>query len=163
MAQLKWLAALVLLLIVVHPGFADDSAKLVGTWKAVSFVTEYQSTGAREDILGKSPTGYTIYTAEGRVLSLITAAGRKAATTDQERAGLWRSMAGYSGTYRVEGDTLIAKLDVSSMPTWVGTERVWLFRIDGDRLQQQLSTTNTRLPYESALPNPCDLSGQANL
>lgn len=135
MVMFKWSAVLFLFLIAVHPSFADDNAKLVGTWKVISFETEYQATGAREAILGKNPTGYTIYTPEGRTMSLITAAGLKPATTDQERANLWKSMVAWGGTYRVEGDKLILRADVSSMPTWVGTERVTFFRIDGDRLQ----------------------------
>jgi hypothetical protein len=85
--------------------------------------------------MGKNPMGYNIYTPEGRMMTLITAAGLKAATTDQERANLWRSMVAWSGTYRVEGDKLITRIEVSSMPTWVGAERVLLLRFDGDRLQ----------------------------
>jgi len=88
----------------------------------------------REAILGKNPTGYAIYTPEGRVMSLIKAEGRKPATTDQDRANLWRSMVAYAGTYRIAGDKLILRADVSSVPTFVGPERVTLFRIDGDRL-----------------------------
>ena len=136
MFKFKWLiTALLFFVIAVHPCFSQDSAKIVGTWKVVSFETEYQATGAREAIMGKNPTGYNIYTPEGRMMTLITAAGRKAATTDQERANLWRSMVAWSGTYRVEGDKLITRIEVSSMPTWVGAERVLLLRFDGDRLQ----------------------------
>ena len=130
----RCLFVLVLVLIAAYPSFADDAAKFVGTWKVISLETEYQS-GQRDAVLGKNPTGYNIYTPDGRTLSLITAVGLKPATTDQERANLWRSMVAYAGTYRVEGDKLILRADVSSMPTWVGTERVSVFRIDGDRLQ----------------------------
>ena len=133
--MLRLICALILVLAIATPSLADDTAKLVGTWKVVSFETEYQATGARETILGKNPIGYIIYTADGRVMSLVTAAGLKAATTDQERAQLWRSMVAWSGTYRVEGNKLITKFDVSSMPTWVGTERALVFSIDGNRLQ----------------------------
>ena len=135
MMKITCLTVLVLLFTSVNPGLADDRAKLVGTWKVVSFETEFQATAARDTILGKNPIGYIVYTADGRVMTLVTAAGLKAATTDQERAQLWRSMTAWSGTYRVEGNKLIIKIDVSSMPTWVGTERALIFNIDGNRLQ----------------------------
>ncbi len=136
MVRIRFSIVLLSALVFVAVGlcFADDQASLVGTWKVISFETEYQTTGVREAVLGKNPTGYTIYTSDGRVIALMTAQGRKAATTDQERAGLWKSMVAFAGTYRVEGNKLVNKVDVSSMPTWVGTERVVLYRIDGDRL-----------------------------
>jgi len=43
-------------------------------------------------------------------------------------------MLAYTGTYRVEGDKWIAKVDVSWNPAWVGTEQPRFFRLDGDRL-----------------------------
>ena len=135
MLKFKCLIVSVLVLISAHPCFADDITKLVGTWRVISFETEYQTTGERVPVLGQNPKGYVIYTSEGRVTSLITAQGLKAATTDKERADLWRSMVAYTGVYHVEGDKCIAKVDVSSMPTWVGTERVFFLHIDGDRLQ----------------------------
>ena len=81
------------------------------------------------------------------MMVLITGEGRKTATTDQGRAGLWRSMLAWSGVCRVEGDKLITKIDACSIPEWVGTERVSLFRIDGDRLQ-------TTTPWVDAPLNP---------
>ena len=134
MVKFKCLIVLVLVLIAVHPCFSQDSAKIVGTWRVVSFETEYQATGAREAIMGKNPAGYAIYTPEGRMIALITSEGRKAATTDQGRADLWRSVIAYTGTYRLESDKHIVKVDAASIPQWVGAERVASFRIDGDRL-----------------------------
>jgi hypothetical protein len=135
MGTFKSLAVLILFLSAMQPCLADDRGKLVGTWKMVSFETEYRGTGQRETIMGKNPGGYTVYTPEGRVIVLITGEGRKTATTDQGRAGLWRSMLAYSGMVRVEGDRLMTKVDAASIPEWVGDERVSTFRIDGDRLQ----------------------------
>ena len=36
-----------------------------------------------------NPTGYIIFTPEGRMLVMVTDEGRKAATTDQDRADLF--------------------------------------------------------------------------
>ena len=43
-------------------------------------------------------------------------------------------MFAYSGAYRVDGDKVIHRVDVSLNQHWVGTEQVRFFRIDGDTL-----------------------------
>jgi hypothetical protein len=135
MVKFKWLVVLVLFLIAVQPSFADDRAKILGTWRIVSYEWETQATGEREPIMGKNPTGYIIFTPEGRMMAIITGEGRKAPTTDQDRAGLLNSMVAYTGMYRLEGDKWITKVDVAWAPARLGTEQVRFFRFDGDRLQ----------------------------
>lgn len=118
----------------MQPCFAGDRDKVLGLWKVVSFETEYQGTTERETPLGKHPTGYSLYTPEGRVWTIITGEGRKAPKTDEDRAKLLKTMFALTGIYRVEGNKLITKVDVSWNPAWVGTEQVRYFKIDGDRL-----------------------------
>jgi hypothetical protein len=119
----------------VPPSFADDSAKILGIWKIVSWESEFQATGEREPVLGKNPTGYIIFTPEGRMMAVITGEGRNAPKTDQDRGDLFKSLFAYTGMYRVEGDKWITKVDVAWHPAWVGTEQVRYFKFDGDRLQ----------------------------
>jgi hypothetical protein len=114
---------------------ADDRAKVLGTWKLVSYEAEYQATGEREPVLGKNWTGYIIFTPDGRMMVAMTSEGRQAPKIDQDRADLLKSMVAYSGMYRLEGDKFITKVDVSWNPAWVGTEQVRFFRFEGDRLQ----------------------------
>jgi Lipocalin-like domain len=135
MVRLKWLGILVVLLIGVYPSFADDNAKIVGTWRLVSYAMETQTTGEREPIMGKNPSGYIIFTPEGRMMEIITGEGRKTPKTDQDRAALWNSMVAYTGMYRLEGDKCFTKGDVAWAPARIGEDRANFFRIDGDRLQ----------------------------
>ena len=135
MVKLKWVVILVLFLLTVQPSFADDPAKLLGTWKLVSFEVETKATGEKEPILGKNPTGYIIFTPEGRFMAILTGEGRKAPKTDQDRADLLKSMFAYTGMYRLEGEKWITKIDVAWNAEWVGTEQVRFFRVDGNRLQ----------------------------
>jgi hypothetical protein len=135
MVKLKWLVVLVLFLIAAQPSFADDRANILGIWRLVSYEAEFQATGEREPTLGKNPTGYIIFTPEGRAMFILTGDGRKAPNNDQDRADLFKSMFAYTGMYRLEGDKWITKVDVSWNPAWVGTEQVRFFRFDGDRLQ----------------------------
>ncbi len=136
MAKAKWLLVLVLFLMSVQPSYADDRELVLGVWKLVSYEVEIQSTGAREPVLGKSPTGFLIFTPEGRMAVLHTGEGRKGAATDQDRADLFKSMIAYTGMYRVLNDRWITKVDVAANPTWVGTEQTRFFRVDEDRLQE---------------------------
>jgi lipocalin-like protein len=43
-------------------------------------------------------------------------------------------MIGYSGRYRVEGNTVITKVEVAWNEAWVGTEQVRFLRFEGDDL-----------------------------
>jgi hypothetical protein len=135
MVKFKWLAILFLFLFAGQPSFCDDGAQVCGVWKLVSYDIEIQATGQKEQPMGKNPTGYVIFTPEGRVFFVLTGEGRKAAKTVQERADLLSSLLAYTGTYRVEGDKWITKVEVAWNPEWVGTEQTRFFRVDGERLQ----------------------------
>ena len=135
MVKFKWLVISFLFLFAVQPSFCDDGARLCGVWKLVSYDVEIQATGQKEQPMGKYPTGYVIFTPEGRVFFVLTGEGRKAAKTVQERADLLTSLLAYTGTYRVEGDKWITKVEVAWDPEWVGTEQTRFFRVDGERLQ----------------------------
>jgi hypothetical protein len=135
MLKLKWLVVLVLIVIAVQPSFADDSAKVHGIWKLVAYEIEIQATGQKEPVMGQNPTGYVIFTPEGRVWFVLTGEGRKPAKTAEDRAELLNTLVAYTGMYRVEGDKWITKVDVAWNPEWVGTEQTRSFKVEGDRLQ----------------------------
>lgn len=108
--------------------------ELLGIWKLVSFENEFQDGSERRPVYGQNPKGYVIFTPEGRMMTVIEAEGRKAPQTEEERAVLLGNMIAYTGTYRVEGDKWIAKVDVAWNPAWNGTDQVRFFALDGDRL-----------------------------
>jgi len=134
MFKLKWLVVLVLFVIAVQPTFTDDRTQLHGVWKLVSYEVEIQATGQKEPLMGKVPTGYVIFTPEGRAMFILTGEGRKPAKTVEERADLLGSLIAYTGTYRIEGDKWIINVEVAWNPEWVGTEQTRFFKVDGDRL-----------------------------
>jgi hypothetical protein len=115
---------------------SGDRTPLVGLWRLREFAREYQTTGEREYPMGFAPTGYILFLPEGRMAVVITGEGRKAPTTDQDRAGLFTSLVAYTGPYRVDGDTWITMVDVCMNPAWVGAEQTRAFQITGDRLQE---------------------------
>jgi hypothetical protein len=136
MTKFKWLTLAPVLLVFTGASFAADKDVLVGSWRLVSFEREYQTTGEREYPMGNTPGGYIIFLTDGRMAVVITGEGRKAPTTDQDRASLFNSLVAYTGSYRVAGDKWITTVDVSANPAWVGTEQTRAFRVTGDRLQE---------------------------
>jgi hypothetical protein len=103
----------------------------VGTWKVVSFQFEVEGTGDRRNAYDAHPVGVIVITAEGRLLTLLTASDRAptAAASD-----LFDNMMAYSGLFRLQGDRLIVKVDTAWHPAWVGTEQTRSFKRDGDTL-----------------------------
>jgi hypothetical protein len=121
--------------IAVQTGFGDERTQVQGVWKLVSYEVEIQAIGQKEPLMRKNPTGYVIFTPEGRVFFVLTGEGRKAAKTVQERADLLSTLVAYTGTYRLEGDKWITKVEVAWNPEWVGTEQMRFFKVEGERLQ----------------------------
>jgi hypothetical protein len=125
------LGALLLLCSVAR---ADVKDQIVGTWKLLSVMYEDQQTKELTPVLGQNPKGSQIATADGRWLALVTAEGRKAPQTDEERAQALRSMIAYSGRYRVDDNKVITKVEIAWNESWVGGEQVRFVRFEGDKL-----------------------------
>jgi len=123
------------ILITAQPCVADDSNKVVGTWKLVSYETEVQADGKKEPAMGQNPTGYAVFNPDGRVFLMLTGDGRTPAKTAEARSELFTTLVAYTGSYRLEGDKWTTKVEVSWIPEWVGTEQVRSVAVDGERLQ----------------------------
>jgi hypothetical protein len=136
MTKFKWLTLAPVLLVAMSASLAADRDALVGSWRLVSFEREYQAGGEREYPMGRTPAGYILFHPAGSMAVVITAEGRKAATTDQDRAGLFNSLVAYAGPYRVDSDKWITTVEVSANPAWVGAEQTRTFRATRDRLQE---------------------------
>lgn len=118
-----------------QPVRAADEARLIGLWKLVSYEVEVRENGERLPVMGGHPTGYAYFTPEKRVFFVLTGEGRRPAETEAQRAALMGTLVSYSGTFRLDGDSWTADLDVAWDPKWVGTKQTRMFTLDGDRLQ----------------------------
>src|SRR5262245_65252597 len=98
-------------------GGESDSAKVLGIWKLVSLDMEVQGTGQLEPPMGDNPTGYAVFTQEGRAFFILTGELREPATNDEQRAGLLNTLAAYTGTYRVEENS--GSRRASGLETWM--------------------------------------------
>jgi len=113
---------------------AASTVLLQGWWRLLSSEVEFRDSHEREPMYGVPAQGYLIFTPEGRMMAYVEACGRKAPTTDKERAGAYHSMAAYSGRYRVEGDRWITSVDVAWNADWLGTEQDRRFLLQSDEL-----------------------------
>ncbi len=123
---------------------------LVGAWKLSSCYMEDVATKEKILAWGEHPNGYLVVTPDGRWIVIQTAEGRRVAGDDIERApgvsidaGLFRHIA---STRKIT-----IKVDISWDKSWVGTEQVRLFKIDGDKL------------HIEALPQPYANFGRRNM
>lgn len=114
---------------------AEAGERPSGLWKLVSYEVEVRATGKMAPVMGEKPTGYVYFTPGNRVFFILTGEGRKPAETEAQRAALMGTLVSYSGTFRLDGDSWTADLDVAWDPKWVGTKQTRMFTLDGDRLR----------------------------
>jgi hypothetical protein len=131
---MKTLALFLGLVLSALSSSSADRTMLIGVWKLLSYQTEFQDGGPKRALFGERPTGYIVFTSEGRMMAIIEAEGRKAPSSDADRAALLTSVIAYSGKYRVEGNRWITTVDTAWNPAWVGTDQVRSYELVGDRL-----------------------------
>jgi hypothetical protein len=119
-------------------GAAIGEESLPGTYKLISSTRIIVETGEIKDAFGKDPNGYIMYGMDGRMLVLITSAGRPkpsiADMTDQDRAVQYRTLNAYGGTYTFHDDWIEHHIDIATNESRVGTNEVRDVKRDGDRL-----------------------------
>jgi hypothetical protein len=129
---------------------------LVGTWRLISFRRTELATKEVSEPLGKFPKGYINFGSDGRMMVLFVGDTRPkpkdlATMTDQERAGLFKTMLALAGTYDTDGKTVTYHPDVSSNEIWTGTHQERIINLDG----QKLSLTT--------VPHPASMDGKVSV
>jgi Lipocalin-like domain len=120
--------ALALVSALSQPAVAEDvSSAIVGVWKMTSWTRKETGSGKLVKTFGERPAGIVIYTKGGHFVTFVAGQDRKAPEkpdpTDAERVELFKSMYGFGGTYKVNGDKLVTHLDTSWNHAWTGTDR----------------------------------------
>jgi hypothetical protein len=111
---------------------------VLGTWKLKAMFREVTATGEKFNQMGEHPNGYLNYSADGRMYAIATADNRTKPSdvnlTPDERAKLHQTLVAYAGTFTVEGDKVIHRVDISWNEAWTGTEQIRFAKIDGNTL-----------------------------
>ena len=85
------------------------------------------------------PTGYIVFTPDGRMMAVVEAEGRKPPENDEQRAGRDSYHHRLHRNVPTRGNKFTTKVDVSWNPAWVGTEQVRDYRLEGDELEVRIS------------------------
>ncbi len=131
------LGALTLLaLLLPRPALADDTAaRLIGSWRLVSFqIRAVDEDVPPRDVFGPRPFGRLVLTPEHTMAAFIAKPDRKPPATEAEAAALLSSMVAYTGKFRLDGDRFITTVDGAWNEIFKAREQVRLFRIDGNTL-----------------------------
>ena len=115
------------------------ASEFVGTWRAVSWHRRTVATGQMDGMdLGPAREGFISYGTDGRMSVVLVKRDRPppatAMPTDSEKLRLFDSMTANAGTYRVNKDHLVHHIDVASNQSWVETDQVRYFKMEGDLL-----------------------------
>src|SRR5712691_239075 len=135
-ALLAFMALITSCSLLIPVAFADEVQKqLVGTWKLTAWVVQVIGDGSREPY-SPNPKGRLVITPEGHWIVVLTGANRRPAKTTDEKAALLDSMLAYSGKYRIEGDRITTRVDMSSNEIYTGAnqDQTRFFKVEGDRL-----------------------------
>ena len=123
-------------------------SSVVGVWKLSSSTRTDPQSGEVTNSYGEQPVGYLGYTKAGRVFAFLVGSDRKppdkAEPSDSERAELFKSMVGYTGTYRVEGGKVIVRADASWNQSWTGVDRTQMTEVVGNRLTITATVKSSR-------------------
>lgn len=114
---------------------SERDTGLHGCWRLVSFHTELQDSKERSQPWGANPNGYLIFSADGRMMVLVTAEAREPGNTDEKLVALFRTVMAYTGQYRTDGDRFIVEIDTSWNEVWNGSEQERFYKLDGDTLE----------------------------
>jgi hypothetical protein len=122
---------------------------LVGTWKLVSASNVTDSGIVREEAYGRSPIGFLTYTADGRMMAIVTDGGRKTLSKywrvapAEEKAEAFSTSLSYAGTFTLSGNRVTHHVEASSYSNWVNTDLVRLIV----NLQDDRVTLRTTTPF----------------
>ena len=112
----------------------DRETGLHGSWRLLSFETEFRDSGERIRPWGDDPKGNLVFGADGRMMVLVTARVREPGTSEAQALALFRTMMAYTGRYRVEGDRFVTTIDACWNEAWNGSEQERFFALEGDAL-----------------------------
>jgi len=133
--------AIVLSCIASAQPLAMQKEMLVGTWKLVSVSNVTDEGIVKDEAYGRNPIGFLTYTADGRMMGIITEGARKplskfwkVAPVDEKAEAFSTSIA-YAGTFTVSGDRVTHHVEAATEPNRLNKDMVRIIvKLQGDRV-----------------------------
>lgn len=136
MSRLFLALALLGLVATAAPATAEPPpANLIGAWRLANYKLQVVGEDVTEPF-GAAPKGTLVVSPNSRWTVMLTAAERKPAGTDAERAALLGSMIAWTGKFTVEGDRITSKVDTSWNEIYTGRleTQTRFYKLEGDTL-----------------------------
>jgi hypothetical protein len=112
-----------------------------GTWKLISVASKTDKGEADKAVLGEHPSGLLTYTADGRMMAIISDDGRtplsvadRVAAPAEERARAYSTFMAYAGRYTFTCDKVVHHVEVASLQNWVNTDQTRMVTFGENRL-----------------------------
>src|ERR1700693_3901234 len=122
-------------------GNAQCKDSVVGTWKLVSNTATTDKGEVDKAVLGQNPSGLLTYTADGRMMAIISDDGRKPLSISdrvsapaEERAQAYSTFMAYAGRYTFTCEKVVHHVEVASLQNWVNTDQTRFVTVQGDRM-----------------------------
>jgi hypothetical protein len=102
-------------------------SRLVGLWRLVSY-TERGPSGETAHVFGEGAKGYLSYLADGRMMVLVTGAGRPRlrgawdAVAATDKAAAYDKLIAYAGRYSEYRERVVHHVELCWIPNWEGRE-----------------------------------------
>ena len=123
------------------PSNAQCNFSVVGTWKLVSVISTTDKGETNKVALGQHPSGLLTYTADGRMMAIISDDGRKplsipdrVAASAEERAQAYSTFMAYAGRYTFTCDKVVHHVEVASLQNWVNTDQTRMVTLKDNQL-----------------------------
>jgi hypothetical protein len=120
---------------------AQCKESVVGAWKLVSVTATSDKGEVDKAVLGQKPSGLLTYTADGRMMAIISDEGRKplsvadrVAAPAEERAMAYSTFMAFAGRYTFTCDKVVTHVEIASLQNWVNTDQTRFVRLQGDRM-----------------------------
>ena len=111
--------------------------QLLGSWRLIS-VSSKNRDGRIDSPYGLAPSGVLTYSGDGRMSALISFDGRKplpfGGGTPEDQAEAFRTFLGYAGTYTLNGDKVIHRVEVASIQALVNKDLIRTVKFEEDRI-----------------------------
>jgi len=122
-------------------GNAQCNFSVVGTWKLVSVTSTNDKGEVNKVALGQNPSGLLTYTADGRMMAIISDGGREPLSTPdrvaapaEERAQAYSTFMAYAGRYTFTCDKVVHHIEVASLQNCVNTDQTRFVTVVDNRL-----------------------------
>ena len=137
----RYVAGVTMFFVFLSTANAQCKDGVVGTWKLVSNTATTDKGDVNKFVLGQNPSGLLTYTADGRMMAIISDDGRKplsvadrVAAPAEERAQAYSTFMAYAGRYTFSCDKIVTHVEVASLQNWVNTDQTWFVHVEGNRL-----------------------------